>query len=230
MFDRRQRVRLEGTIAGCGFASGDRFVAGIWERGPLGAMNDVMWARPNGERILLAPNSEVAGFVGGVYEFDETRVVPFELIRSQPQALHLRAGPVELELNAEGPRRLFAIRPKALRRSRAWVRIEDALMRPLVGRYVLRGAEGVKGYGVSPSGVREWYAIDSYARVTKARGMIDGRDLGVMRPLDPPVRFGFSEFPSQSALVRCAPILEGAERFLPPDAAQPSGSGRTGRR
>ena len=223
-------VRLEGTIAGCGFASGDRFVAGIWERGPLGAMNDLMWARPNGERILLAPNREVARFVGGVYDFDETQVVPFELLRLDAQNLHIAAGPVELELHVRRPLRLFRLRPKALRRSRAWVRVEDALMRPLVGRFVLRGAEGVHGYGVNPSGVREWYAIDSYAAVTSARGRVDGRDLGGMAPLDPPVRFGFSEFPSRPAVVRCAPILEGAERFLPRGAAQPSGSGRTGRR
>ena len=230
MFDRRHPVRLEGTIAGCGFASGDRFVAGIWERGPLGPMNDLMWARSDGTRVLLAPSGDVAAFVGGVYDFDETEVVPFELIRSHAQALHLRAGPVELELQSERPSRLFALRPKALRRSRVWVRLEDLLLRPLVGRFVLRGAEGVRGYGVSPSGVREWYTIDSYARVTHARGRINGRNLGDMAPLDPPVRFGFSEFPTKPALVRCAPLLEGSERYLPQKAGQPSGSGRGGRK
>ncbi len=230
MFDRRSLVRLEGTIAGCGFASGDRFVAGIWVDGPLGAMNDLMWARPDGTRILLACGEEVASFVGGVYDFDETQVVAFELIRSDRQNLHVRAGGIELDLHAARPTRLFGLRPKIVRRSRAWVRVEDALLRPIVGRFVLRGAEGVRGYGTSPSGVREWYAIDSYSAVTRAQASIDGRDLGGIAPLDPPVRFGFSEFPSKPALVRCTPILEGAERFLPEKAIQPSGSGRTGRR
>ncbi len=34
-----------------------------------------MWARPDGERVLLAPTPEVAAFVGGVYGFDRVEIV-----------------------------------------------------------------------------------------------------------------------------------------------------------
>ena len=229
MFDGTPIVRLEGTIAGSGFASGDRFVAGIWEAGPLGPMTDLMWADPEGNRTLLAPTENVAAFVGGVYDFDEVRIAPFELLSAQPLHVHLRAGPIDLELRARRGPRIFALRPRALRHARAWIRIEDLVLRPIVGRLLLKGARGVRGYGVSPTGVREWYAIDSYSPVEAARASIGGRDLGAMAPLDPPVRFGFSEFPARPALVRCHPMLEGAERYLP-ENVQPSGSGRTGRR
>ena len=217
MFDKKPVTRMEGTIAGCGFASGDRFVAGIWEQGPLGPMNDRMWAQPNGTRILLAEDQRIASYVGGVYEFDRVEVVEFDVRESTPARLRLRAGPIELDLEARRGPRIFDLRPKVLRRARWWIRVEDVALRPLVGRFLLKGAEGVRGYGMSPSGVREWYAIDSYSPVVAAEGTINGRDLGNMAPLDPPVRFGFSEFPTRPARVRCAPILEGAEPYLPSD-------------
>jgi hypothetical protein len=44
---------LDGTISNVAFASGDRFVVGQWARSPIGPMNDVMWARPDGTRVLL---------------------------------------------------------------------------------------------------------------------------------------------------------------------------------
>jgi hypothetical protein len=211
---RRARIALEGTIAAAGFASGDRFVVGIWERGPLGAMADVMWVNGDGRRTLLAPSDPVAGFVGGVYDFDAVLVVGFEVDVSEA-SLRMRAGPLELDLFAGPARRWFALRPRALRRSTAWVRIEDAVLRPLVGRFLLQGAAGVRAYGRAPSGVREWYRIDAYRPVVHGWARLDGSDLGALRPLDPPARFGFSEFPRAPAFVRCSPVLEGAERFLP---------------
>ena len=64
-------VELAGVIASAGFASGHRIVVGSWKRGPLGPMNDVMWARPDGTRVLIAPSAEVAEFVTSIYRFDE---------------------------------------------------------------------------------------------------------------------------------------------------------------
>ena len=216
-------MRLEGTIAGAGFASGDRFVVGLWDEGPLGRMTDVMWARSNGTRVLLAGSAEVAAFVGGVYEFDEIHVVPPELVCVHPTRIELVAGTLRLELVAGRPRRIFGLRPKWLRRWTGWVRFEDLVLRGLVGRWVLEGAEGVKAYGVSRSGVREWYCIDGYRPVVWARAELEGVDLGPLRPLEPPVNFGFSEFPRVPALVRCAPVLEGAGRWLPAASARAGG-------
>jgi hypothetical protein len=215
MFDRgKRRLELEGTIAAAGFGSGDRFVIGLWERGPLGQMCDVMWADPSGRKILLASRDAVASFVGGIYRFDEHRVVPFDVGEGAGDRVVVRAGPLEIDLHAGAPHRLFALRPMWLRHNATWVRVEDLLLRPLAGR-LLRGVEGVRTYGASPSGVREWYRIDAYRPVVAGAARLDGRDLGALGPLEPPAGFGFSEFPRRPALVRCSPLLEGAERFLP---------------
>lgn len=210
----KPRIRLEGHIAAAGFASGDRFVVGLWDRGPLGPMTDVMWARPDGRKVLLASAPEVAAFVGGVYGFDETLVVQTSVKRSRA-AIVVAAGPLRVDLEMSSPLRLFSLRPRFLRRSALWVRIEDLLFRPLAGRLLLGGASRVRLYGRSPSGVREWYCIESYRKIRFASATIDGRDLGPLAPLDPPAHFGFSEFPRRPAVVGCAPLLEGAEAYLP---------------
>lgn len=215
MFGRRGvRIRLEGRIAAAGFASGDRFVVGLWERGPLGPMTDVMWAQPDGNKVLLASSRAVADFVGGVYEFDEVRVVE-AASRTSNGSIEIGAGDLTLTAQGGPPLRLFGLRPRLLRRSPVWVRIEDLVLRPLTGRWLIDGGTGVRLYGRSPSGVREWYCIDSYRPITSATATLGGRDLGPLRRLDPPAEFGFSEFPSRPAIVGCAPVLEGAERFLP---------------
>lgn len=214
MFDKRaRRIRLEGRIAAAGFASGDRFVAGLWERGPLGPMIDVMWAQPDGTKVLLASNRAVADFVGGVYEFDEVRVVEAGS-RTTDGTIHVAAGDLSLALQGGTPVKLLRLRPRFLRRLAVWVRFEDLVFRPLAGRWLIGGGGGVRLYGRSPSGVREWYCIDSYRPVTSGRATLGGRDLGPLTRLDPPAHFGFSEFPSRPAIVGCAPLLEGAERFL----------------
>lgn len=183
-------------------------------------MTDVMWARPDGTKILLADSPEAARFVGGVYAFDEIRVTPMTVLSSGDDGVEIKAGELELNLVGGPPLRLFALRPRWLRRSPAWVRFEDVVLRRLVGRFVLQGAEGVRAYGVSPSGVKEWYCVDGYRRVVSGHAKLNGVDLGSLGPLEPRVDFGFSEFPRVPALVRCAPLLEGAERFLPEASAR----------
>ncbi len=207
------RVRLQGHIVGCGFASGDRFVVGLWDDGPLGAMRDVMWARPDGTKVLLGSRPSVVAFVGGVYGFDEHHTVDIEA-RLTRGDLELSAGPLRLRATLAHPLKAFALRPRPLRRSAGWVHFEDVIMRPLAGRFLLGGGPGVRLYGRSPSGVREWYCIESYRRITHASATLHGTDLGPLAPLDPPARFGFSEFPRRPAVVGCAPLLEGAEEAL----------------
>ena len=203
-------IALEGTIAAAGFGSGDRFVVGVWKTGPLGPMVDVMWQRPEGRRVLLAPTVEIASFIGGIYEFDETRVVDFDVDASTPTRLSLRAGPVEVEMLAGKALPLFALRPRILRRSRGWITFEDLVLRPVVSRLVLGGGQSVRLRGRSPGGYREWYCIDAYRPLIKARAAVGGEDLGELGPLEPAVTFGFSAFPSRPAFVTCMPLLEGA--------------------
>ena len=79
-------VRLVGTIASAGFASGDRFVVGHWRSGPLGPMDDLMWATADGERWLVAPTQAVADFVSSVYDFDRVVVSPLVVRGGRPAA------------------------------------------------------------------------------------------------------------------------------------------------
>lgn len=209
MEDASREVTLEGAICGLAFESGDRFVIGLWDSGPLGPMLDVMWAQADGTRVLLAPDEDAGAFVAGIYSFDRVETVPFALER-RSGGFTLRAGPVALSADLGARRAIFSLRPRFLRRSLTWVRIEDVLLRRLVGRFVLGGAEGVRAFGTTRTGARQWYRIDAYRRVASATASVDGRDLGALRPFEGPVGFGFSEFPAEPAYVSCSPVLQGA--------------------
>lgn len=209
------RIVLEGAIAGLGFASGDSFVCGLWDAGPLGPMVDVMWAQRSGRRVLLAPDDRVAAFVSGIYSFDETRVVPFALARASGR-FELTAGELVVTARLGSPHPLFALRPRRLRRCLAWVRVEDVLLRPLIGRFVIGGGGGVRMLGTTPGGQREWYRIDGYRRVVSATARVGGRDLGPLAALAPDLGFGFSGFPRRPAFVTCSPVLDGVEPGLLP--------------
>ncbi|HYO61810.1 MAG TPA: hypothetical protein VEU29_07915 [Actinomycetota bacterium] len=200
------RIVLEGAIAGVAFASGDTFVIGMWTSGPLGPMTDVMWSRPDRERVLLAPSGDTAAFISGIYEFDETRVVPCASTVTE-RGFSLAAGDLRVEAELGRPHRLFTLRPKPLRRSLAWVRVEDEVARR-IGRFVIGGTAGVRLRGTTPGGAREWYRIDGYRPVVAARGELAGRDLGPLTGLRPDVGFGFSGFPTKPAFVTCSPVLE----------------------
>lgn len=184
-------VDLEGVIASSGFDTGDRVVVGDWAHGPLGPMTDVMWARPDGERVLLAPTTEVADFVSSVYRFDRVEVADLTVQRDD-RVLAVDAGPLRIRM-AAGPAVPFPPRP-------AWVTryVEGPIARALLG---------VETYGRSPTGVEEWYRTVAVRRLTWARLHVDGQDAGAMRDVDPPVGVGFSEPPPWPSMVRVRPRL-----------------------
>jgi hypothetical protein len=66
---------------------------------------------------------------------------------------------------------------------------------------------GVRTYGVSPTGVREWYRASWYRLLRESRAVLAGTDLGPLHPLDPPVGFGFSEPPRRPSMVTVRPLL-----------------------
>lgn len=185
------QVELRGTIASAGFASGDRVVVGWWDDGPLGAMRDVMWVRPDGCRVLLAESAAVARFVSGVYGFDEVEVVGFRGYRDD-RSLALDAGPLAIRLAAGGA---VPLPPRP-----AWVT-------RYVERPVARRLLGVETYGVSPTGVREWYRTVRYRPVTWGRLRVDGRDAGAVGRLEPRLGVGFSEPPAAPSMVTVRPRL-----------------------
>lgn len=187
------RHELRGLIASTGFASGHRVVVGHWSVSPIGPMTDVMWARPGGERTLLAPSPAAAAFIGAVYRFDRVEVVPVEA-RGGERALAVRAGDLAVDMEAGPGWRIPFPRPPWFTR---WVEAP-----------VARLAMGVRTYGVTPTGVREWYRADVYRPLVAASGALAGEDLGPMARLDPPAGFGFSEPPKRPCIVAVRPLLE----------------------
>jgi hypothetical protein len=187
------RFELDGMIVSAGFASGDRVVVGHWAASPVGPVTDVMWGRPDGERVLLAPTPEAAAFIESVYRFDRIEVVPVAAASSS-RTLDVVAGPLEVRLVA-GPGW-----PLPLRRPAWFTRWVEA---PVARRLL-----GVRTYGVSPTGVREWYRASRYRRVVRGRASVDGVDLGGLAPLDPPLGVGFSEPPRRPSMVSVRPLLE----------------------
>lgn len=153
-----------------------------------------MWASPAGERVLLVGSRPAGRFVSAVYRFDRVDVVPLHA-RVSRAAIHVEAGDLRLHLDAGPGWRipLARLRPPAVTR---W--IEGPLARRLLG---------VRTFGVSPSGVREWYVADEYRPVVAAEASVGGRDLGLLARRWTPARFGFSEPPRSPAMVRVRPVL-----------------------
>ena len=183
-----------GTIASAGFSSGHRFVVGHWDDSPLGPMDDVMWARPDGLRVLLVGRPDVAELITAVYRFDTVEVVSLEC-RMDQAGLAVLAGDLRITLRAGRPW------PIPLARLRG-----TPAARP-VERLLALAMLGVRTWGVSPTGVREWYRADEYRRVVAGDARLGERDLGRLRRFHEPARFGFSEPPRRPSLVRARPLL-----------------------
>jgi len=169
-------------------------MVGHWAESPIGPLDDVMWGRPDGERVLLACSEREADFISAVYRFDRVQVVPVRA-RSGDGTLDLTAGDVELEARAGRGWRL------PLRRRPAW------FTRWVEGP-VARVTMGVRTYGTSPTGVREWYQAERSRPVVEAAARLAGEDLGELVPRWDPVRVGFTEPPHRPSWVDVRPLLE----------------------
>ena len=78
-------------------------------------------------------------------------------------------------------------------------------------RWTLRSVcPGVRPRGRTRDGRPLWYGPrDRHARVA-ATATLSGRDLGPLRPVDPPVGFGFGSVPRRPSLVRPTTTIEAA--------------------
>ncbi|MFN2503037.1 MAG: hypothetical protein ABR540_02190 [Acidimicrobiales bacterium] len=157
-------------------------------------MADVMWATPDGRRRLVAPTEEVARFVFSVYRFDEVVVTPLSAV-VDGRSLVVSAPELELELTARAGRGWAVPLPGA-----PW------LTRHVAGP-VARRLMGVRTYGVTNTGVREWYRARWYRPLNEARAVLRGSDLGRFGPVEPPGGFGFSEPPRRPSMVWVRPLL-----------------------
>ncbi|NMH98336.1 hypothetical protein [Pseudonocardia acidicola] len=193
--------RFDGWIAGLGTAAGLRVVVGHWPHSPFGTFTDVMLEQPDGHRVLLAPDQDVADFVAGTYRFDEVRVGDVVATVDGP---HWRVSADLLDLTFRADvrpplGRLLRLVPRPLATARWWVTGID-----VVARAVL---PGVRTRGSAGGGRSEFYAALDLHRVRSAAVRWEGADQGPLAPVSPPVRFGFGSTPRTPSLVRVVTLV-----------------------
>ncbi|MCE0765471.1 hypothetical protein LWC35_21570 [Pseudonocardia kujensis] len=193
--------RFDGWIAGLGTAAGLRVVVGHWPRSPLGSFTDVMVERPDGHRLLLAPSCAVADFVSATYTFDEVRIGPVDHeIRGDRR--QVRAGPLECAFRVGGRTPLGLLLravPRRLATAPRWIATTDAVAR--------RVLPGVRTVGSAGGGRTEYYGALDLHRLGAAVVRWEGADQGPLRPVHPPVRFGFGSTPTAPSLVRITTLV-----------------------
>ena len=188
------RQRFRGQIAGIGSTSGIRVVLGHWTDTPLGAFQDAMVETEDGHRVLIAPHQDAADFIAATYTFDEIRLEPLTFAEAGA-TWRVRSPSLELDLTLGRRTPLgLALRvvPDPVAESPAWCALTDP-----VARVLLRG---VRTRGTAGNGRREWYGATDTRRVTALSGRFDSLDLGVLAPVDPPCRFGFSSTPRRPSV------------------------------
>ncbi len=177
---------LSGSITAVGFASGHRFVVGHWLSSPIGPFSDVMWADPGGRRVLVA-SPVAAEFVTSVYPFKEVRA--FEVgVEATARHVVVAAGDITLSYSLNRWAVPFPPRPR-------WI---TATAENWISRLLL----GVRTYGISPTGVAEWYRTRSLRLLASASASLDGADLGPMSPVARPLGFGFTDPPRRACQVQ----------------------------
>jgi hypothetical protein len=194
--------RFEGWIAGVGTAAGLRAVVGHWPVSPFGSFTDVMVERPDGRRILLAPDEQVRDFVASTYTFDEVRLGPVTHAVGIGEH-HVTTTELDLTLRMGGRPPLgwllHAV-PARLATAPSWITAID-----VVARRVL---PGVRTVGSAGGGRREYYGARDLHRVVDADVRWEGEDQGALMPVSPPVRFGFGSTPTTPSLVRITTLVE----------------------
>lgn len=187
------RHRFSGEIAGIGSTSGVRVVVGRWACSPMGPFSDVMLAEPDGARVLLAPDEDVARFVAETYRFDRVLLGPVTV--EGVGSWLVRAPGLELGLTVgQRPALGWLLRavPARLATAPTWSRLTDP-----VARVLLRG---VRTQGTAGNGRREYYGATDLHRVTDLAGTWQGEDLGALAPVWPEPGFGFGSTPERPSV------------------------------
>lgn len=177
-------------------------VVGVWDRSPFGAFADVMVQTADDERILLAPNSQVAEFVSATYHFDRVELGP---VRTElaDRTLTVNTPSLQATISIGGQATidwLLRLVPGQLAAAPWWLRTID----PVASRIV----RGVHTAGSAGNGRREYYGVRRSRLITTVDGSFGGRDLGGLAPLLPPVRFGFSSAPPVPQMVAVTTTID----------------------
>lgn len=196
-------MRFDGAIAGVGTASGVRLVIGMWPSSPFGSIVDVMVEHADGRRELIAPSREVADFIAATYRFDDVRIEPTALrIEGDDWTISTESLQVTLQVGRRTViGQLLSLIPRPLARQRWWAVLAGPPARAL--------RDGVRTHGTAGNGRHEYYCALDEHRVTGVRADWQGRDLGELRDVVPPVRFGFGSTPSVPSLVRVTTLVDG---------------------
>ncbi len=203
------RQSLYGSITSVGFASGHRFVIGHWLHSPIGPFADIMWAKPDGSRVLVC-EPKAAEYVTSVYPFSEVQHKQVDIQTTDYQAADLQTADIQTAQSScpQCPQNQRKFRSRVLQITAGSLSLEVKLNRyfiwfPPRPRWVTQTLEnrlsqvllGVKTYGTSPTGVSEWYRSKVLRWVSVASASIDGVDLGEMISLERPLGFGFTDPP-----------------------------------
>jgi hypothetical protein len=202
----REREQFTGWIAGLGTDSGYRVVIGHWHTSPYGVVTDVMVEDPTGHRTLYAPTLQLAGFLRAAYRFHDVQVAPCSARRSGP-CWTVQAGPLQLSFTIGGRSLLgwlLWVMPVPLARMPWWVGLLDLPARRLL--------PGVRTRGRTRDGRRQWYGAQDLHPIIAASATLDGRGLGALRVVHPPVGFGFGSVPQKSSLVDLTTMIEAVRR------------------
>ena len=178
---------FEGRITSCGFDSGDRIVIGIWESSPFGSFADIMWAKPDGTKILIAPNNEIGNYINSLYDFDEIRIEEIKIER-KPKEIFFSCTDISCQFNWGKEISLL------VKRRPLWF---VSTIEYFFGWLMF----GTKTHGKTKNGRKEWYVVDKISRLKGAKAEITGKDLGVYCKFYPKANFGFSDPPKMPASV-----------------------------
>ena len=175
---------FQGRITSSGFQTGDRVVVGAWKSSPFGNFTDIMWAKPDGTRILIAPNQEIADYVTDMYSFDDVLLEAID-IEEDGRNLSVKCKTMKLEFSWK---KGFAI---PFKRSLLFIATVELFFAKLIF--------STRTYGLTRNNRQEWYAIDRVSNLSRASAKIEGEDVGDMASMSPPCKFGFSEAPRKPA-------------------------------
>ncbi len=182
-----------GRITSTGFSTGDRIVIGDWRESPLGSFTNVMWAKPDGSRVLLSPSERHAEYVSDLYNFEDVKVTEITVERGK-RGVSISGGGLDIKIGWGYPFPLPFWRP-------LWF---IASFEALFGRILF----GTRTHGVTKNGRREWYSVRSLSRILKAEASFKGEDLGGKREFEIDACFGFSEPPSMPTSVTLKSYIE----------------------
>ena len=87
-----------GRITSTGFSSGDRIVIGDWHDSPIGSFTNIMWAKPDGSRILLSPSEEHAKYVSELYNFESVEITDIAVDRTR-RGISIEGGGLSVDIS-----------------------------------------------------------------------------------------------------------------------------------